>query len=128
MSVVCDRERKEPSEDLKGQSNYLALLFAGQVPEGTMKRVKVTGSSKVFAYAVDHEDGTDLVVVNMDKPGRPRPLTLSGLGDGHLQGSLLTGKDLGSRSVKMTPISPASEIPDAIPGGSALLVRVTTGP
>ncbi len=128
MSVVCDRERKEPSEDLKGQSNYLALLFAGQVPEGTMKQVKVTGSSKVFAYAVDHEDGTDLVVVNMDKPGRPRPLTLSGLGDGHLQGSLLTGKDLGSRSVKMTPISPASETPDAIPGGSALLVRVTTGP
>ncbi|GAA1709523.1 hypothetical protein [Propioniferax innocua] len=127
MSVVCDRERKEPSEDLKGRSNYLALLFAGQVPEGTMKQVKVTGSSKVFAYAVDHEDGTDLVVVNMDKPGRPRPLDLNGLGDGTIQGSLLTGEDLGSRSVDMTPLSPATEMPDVIDGGSALLIRVTAG-
>ena len=92
-----------------------------------MKQVKVTGSSKVFAYAVDHEDGTDLVVVNMDKPGRPRPLDLNGLGDGTIQGSLLTGEDLGSRSVDMTPLSPATEMPDVIDGGSALLIRVTAG-
>ena len=124
MSVTCDREKKA-SSDIKGQSNYLALLFANQASEGRFRSTKVSGDDKVFAYAIDHEDGVDVVVINMNAPGESRPLEISGV-SGEVRASLLTGPDLAERKATLVPRSPASDIPDRIPGGSALMLRFPT--
>lgn len=79
MSVVCDRGGFDAqSPDVAGQANYLAVLFASWVREGSFVPVQVTGSDHVFAYAVRDARGTDLVIVNMGDPEREgaAPLTL----------------------------------------------------
>lgn len=124
MSLLCDREKAKPSADIKGQGNYLALLFAAQVREGRFVPITVKGSKKVFGYAVHHPAGVDVVLVNMADPGTgASPLDLTGVPTDNIVVSLLNGPDLSERKVSMIPLSPTSEVPDRIPAGSAVLIR-----
>lgn len=127
MSVVCDRDKDAATPNLRGQSNYLGLLFAAQAREGEMRQVRVSGSADVFGYAIDHDDGTDLVLVNMGDPGTAAPLAINGLDAATVRASWLTGPRMGATEVSLTPLSATAGLPDRLPGGSAVLLRGVVG-
>lgn len=127
MSVICSRgDLEDPSDEVLGQSNYLGLLFAGQVRSGEFEPIEVEGNKQVFAYQVHSEEGTDVVIVNMQNPEKVKAsaLEVKGLPDGEVSAALLAGDALDERETEMIPLSPASQVPDRIPAGGALLIRI----
>ena len=71
MSAVChDGKLGKQDPDVFGQVGYLGLLFASQVSAGAMLPVTVSGSDSVYAYAVRHSAGIDVVIINLQDPER----------------------------------------------------------
>ena len=130
MSPLCDTGALgERTPHLRGQSNFLALMQLAALREGPMVRVSASGSDRVYAYAVSDDGGLDLVVVNLDDPDAvgSSPLSLA-LPDDLVvtHASLLSASGLAVRNKStLVPWSPASKLPDAVPAGSVLTVRLS---
>lgn len=129
MSPVCDTgELGAPTGVVQGQANYLAMLLVARLREGPFLPVTVEGDGKVFGYAVSDDEGIDVVLVNLNDPATvgSSPLTVTAPEGYELkEASLLYGASLSAvNESKLIPWSPADAMPDSLPAGSVLALRL----
>lgn len=129
MSAVChDGKLGEQDPDVFGEVGYLGLLFASQLSAGELIPVMVSGSDQVYAYAVRHTEGLDVVVINRQDPqtvgAAALDITLNSdarvVAASQLGGATFAQKG----ATQLVPLRQASaESVATIAPGSALLIR-----
>lgn len=120
----CRRIRRQRSP-VVGRSNYLALLFAGQVRAGELVPVRVSGSERVRAYATRSRSGVDVVVIAMDESSARYAVRWRG--DKDLKVSQISRLDSGGLAARdtarLTLLGPTRDSPTRLSGGTATLIR-----
>ena len=126
MSAVCGADGSVDNDPrVVGRSNYLALLFAGQVRAGELVPVRVSGSERVRAYATRSRSGVDVVVIAMDESSARYAVRWRG--DKNLKVSQISRLDSGGLAARdtarLTLLGPTRDSPTRLSGGTATLIR-----
>ncbi|RAN77934.1 hypothetical protein B5P43_18000 [Bacillus sp. SRB_336] len=140
MSPLCDTgTRSQPTGKLRMEPLYYGIMMVNKLGAGNFLRSEVDGDENIYAFPVEHKDGTmGVMVVNQNDPAKQAPVKITLMLPGQaatgtmtqLSGPSLTARDqtrIDGEESSGKPLAEQSRIPGFKSGEQSMTLALNSG-